>query len=970
MLCPFLANAQERFSIIGKVSESSQNLALPFVNVFLEGTTIGIQTNQNGDFSLKNIPQGNYRLVASFVGYKTFVQNIIVSNKDISFRISLIEDAKLLNEIKVIGTRDKNWEEQLKIFENDFLGSNYSKNEVRILNKERIDFEVSPNTFKASATEPLRIENQLLGYKIDYELAIFEKQPKQIAYKGLSKFSLIEPKNEKQKIEWEQNRIVAYEGSVRHFFKSLVDKQLINEGFKAFLLNPEANKSASAPLYFELNLEKIVSPNDTNGFYNLNFPSTVIIVYETSTTGPHFSQIFQKSAIVIDQKGNLSDPYAIEVSGKMGRERISFLLPADFEFESKVTIKKEVLPDWLKSFSAISKESISIEGLNSNYLAGEEINLVAYIQNNSEKLELINTDSDQKTSPKPISENQSNLNESAKSFTSNEMTSTSIPLYVELIDLTKGILTKRFTLRLIGEQAKLSFSTPLLLPTGNYQIRAYTNWMRNFSEKSFYRKNITIFSINYKQEKPESAPTFDTLVTHIEAKKMVAGLNSRVVIETKDSFGQNMAVNFQLLNTKNDTLINATTDSLGLYMFDLMPVANEKYQILAKNKVFLLPVAQTKGTTMSVDNLSNAEFIRVLIQSNQTSEDTLTLAFIKNGKLLYWKSFKNDKSKNLLIVPKKSLGGKINCYLLNNKGQELAERVIEIFANKDSLDIIAHDKKLVCEFPSYHFFYSDKFPYRLEKGLTINGTITQLNGKKPKKKVNLSMLISSLEEDTLQEKAKTFTMECSEKFIFQNLDFYSKKKITFIAPNHLISIDTVVEAPSIFAQKLPINWKLVQSDNKNNELENRKMKVLSKIMDEQAKIEKSIMLEEAVIKVKSIENYNQFGINPDLIMRSERISQMPNLTIVLNQIGSQYRRYNKVAIFLDALEIINPDELSGIPPQSIDKILVFTDVSATPLAGRNQAAYTIVILTKKGVDLQKSYQPNQNFIVNGYYQDD
>ena len=55
-------------SISGKITSKGE--ALPFVNVYLTNTSIGTSTNEKGFFELKNIPNGNYTLIASSIGFK------------------------------------------------------------------------------------------------------------------------------------------------------------------------------------------------------------------------------------------------------------------------------------------------------------------------------------------------------------------------------------------------------------------------------------------------------------------------------------------------------------------------------------------------------------------------------------------------------------------------------------------------------------------------------------------------------------------------------------------------------------------------------------------------------------------------------------------------------------------------------------------------------------------------------------
>ena len=56
-------------SIVGTVVDASTHEALPFVQVFITGTTLGTTTDANGAFSLAKLKPGTYSLQARLVGY-------------------------------------------------------------------------------------------------------------------------------------------------------------------------------------------------------------------------------------------------------------------------------------------------------------------------------------------------------------------------------------------------------------------------------------------------------------------------------------------------------------------------------------------------------------------------------------------------------------------------------------------------------------------------------------------------------------------------------------------------------------------------------------------------------------------------------------------------------------------------------------------------------------------------------------
>lgn len=72
---------------------------VPGANVLVKGTTNGVITDIDGNFTLTNVPEGAV-LQVSFIGYVT--QEIKVAGQT-TFNVKLSEDAKALEEVVVVG---------------------------------------------------------------------------------------------------------------------------------------------------------------------------------------------------------------------------------------------------------------------------------------------------------------------------------------------------------------------------------------------------------------------------------------------------------------------------------------------------------------------------------------------------------------------------------------------------------------------------------------------------------------------------------------------------------------------------------------------------------------------------------------------------------------------------------------------------------------------------------------------------
>jgi TonB-linked SusC/RagA family outer membrane protein len=101
LLC-FVSQAgyAQTLRLTGKVTQKSDGLSLPGASVTVKGTTIGVVTDVNGNYSL-NIPQGGGTVVVTFVGMVTIEKRVTEAGEQ---NFVLEDNANnTLNEVVVVG---------------------------------------------------------------------------------------------------------------------------------------------------------------------------------------------------------------------------------------------------------------------------------------------------------------------------------------------------------------------------------------------------------------------------------------------------------------------------------------------------------------------------------------------------------------------------------------------------------------------------------------------------------------------------------------------------------------------------------------------------------------------------------------------------------------------------------------------------------------------------------------------------
>jgi hypothetical protein len=228
-----MASAQS-FTLQGSVIDAATKEPIPFATVYLNQTTLGTSTNTEGRFTLK-FASRNPEIVVSVVGYKPLVYPLDVEQlEDRLYTFALEENTEFLEEVTVREKRDQAWYINLEKFKQQFLGESMFGTQCTLLNDSALVITFDPQTkiLEVRAREPIIIENEQLGYRINYLLNHFQSNlgSGYVSFTGYPFFTEMEGGKGKQK-RWMKNRLTAYRGSSVHFFRSLYHQRLEEEQF-------------------------------------------------------------------------------------------------------------------------------------------------------------------------------------------------------------------------------------------------------------------------------------------------------------------------------------------------------------------------------------------------------------------------------------------------------------------------------------------------------------------------------------------------------------------------------------------------------------------------------------------------------------------------------------------------------------------------------------------------------------------
>ncbi len=284
-------------------SEDTRN-PLASVSVYLNNTSLGAVTNGDGVFIITKIPSGKFRLVASCVGYETYVNMIDPRTIGKDFIISMKPSSQELQGLTVTVPDPEGWKKWGKLFTELFIGDTPGSNDCKLTNPEVIKFRMNTdNTLTAYAKEPLRIVNYKLGYEIKYKLEEFQYDfnIKLVNFSGYAFFTDIGVKHPNRVRRYGEARLETYKGSFLHFKRAFFANELDAQGFELRSLgnmsNPEKDR---AKRLFSLHRDSVIL--DTTGLaFTIHYahtPKGVVPYLSSSTTKTEDSADYFKKKLL------------------------------------------------------------------------------------------------------------------------------------------------------------------------------------------------------------------------------------------------------------------------------------------------------------------------------------------------------------------------------------------------------------------------------------------------------------------------------------------------------------------------------------------------------------------------------------------------------------------------------------------------------------------------------------------------
>ena len=359
------ADLFSQFYIKGRVTDAETQLSLKGASVYINNTTKGSTTDDNGNFELGPFSPGRYEVVTSFVGYEPLLYSAEVKTTDIRITFRLEKKVVTMREVLIISKETR--QQYLEIFRKNILGYSVAADRCEIRNFDEVQFTTgeTKDEIIAFTDRELVIENPELGYTVYFELIEFyyNKVTTGTYFLGYTRY-VDWAKDDLAKKKWIRKRKQSYDGSTVHFYRSLLKKQLANEGFIAYeLVAPTKPKIENV----DDKIVRVQSTGAKNGERMVEdsmfriYSDSIYRVYELRVNNGWrvmFSQNtglknevmrkrligqpakgtmtglrLRQEPVLLSERGILLTPLSVFLDGIWAYERLANMLPEDYDPE-------------------------------------------------------------------------------------------------------------------------------------------------------------------------------------------------------------------------------------------------------------------------------------------------------------------------------------------------------------------------------------------------------------------------------------------------------------------------------------------------------------------------------------------------------------------------------------------------------------------------------------------------------------
>ncbi len=207
-----------------------------------------------------------------------------------------------------------------------------------------------------------------------------------------------------------------------------------------------------------------------------------------------------------------------------------------------------------------------------------------------------------------------------------------------------------------GTQGDIALDSDL--PDGNYILRAYTSWMRNFGEEYYFTRHLYIRNYDYEN----IIRRIDVLRNRFfnwrmerrgndfevgffpEGGNFVDGTVNRVAFKVVDRLGRGQDAEGEVVDRNGNVVARLKTDIAGVGIFEIEPAAGNEYRALIavdgeSREEYDLPDGTEEGYALRIDQEGETIKIRLAGGSGSPGKQEVIIVGHTRGKVYFSETF-------------------------------------------------------------------------------------------------------------------------------------------------------------------------------------------------------------------------------------------------------------------------------------------------------------------------------------------
>ncbi|WP_229217009.1 hypothetical protein [Dyadobacter luteus] len=253
--------------------------------------------------------------------------------------------------------------------------------------------------------------------------------------------------------------------------------------------------------------------------------------------------------------------------------------------------------------------------------------------------------------------------------------------YLEVLDKdNNAVIQTKFSLA--AGKGNGSVSIPTAVVSGNYKVRCYTNWMKNFSPDYFFETNISVINpfIKFDPDPDAERELSYDVQFFPEGGYLVKNVESKVAFRAVGADGKGIAFRGVVVNQQQDTVASFRPSRFGIGSFNWKPENTDTYQAIVtddKGRQFKYPLPQVmeQGYVMQVTDTDQDKVKITVIRGGLEGGSIYLLAHTRQlNPIAERLEFTGNKAE--VVLNKSKLGeGVSHLTILNDRQKPICERL-------------------------------------------------------------------------------------------------------------------------------------------------------------------------------------------------------------------------------------------------------------------------------------------------------